>query len=185
MSLRWGDWRLVSHALQCTPSITGGQKHTHTHSYEPATGNEGLRVPSHLYQTSRVLQGIWKQLRSSGTRKASQATSKDQAHKCSLSSFFANMWERGLSRFSLLTQKNRLLMHLWKLWHKMTVNVIAATCVASNLQKQPKWGSVTYLEYFGTYLGYLSTNCMSQHSATFPANPTWIPDIPHHCLPQN
>ncbi len=34
---------------------------------------------------------------------------------------------------------------------------------------------VTYLEYFGTYLGYLSTNHMSQHSDTFPANPTLNP----------
>ena len=47
----------------------------------------GARLPSHLYQISRVLQGIWRQLRSSGTRKASQAMSKDQAHKCLLSSF--------------------------------------------------------------------------------------------------
>ncbi len=35
--------------------------------------------------------------------------------------------------------------------------------------------SVTYLEYFGTYLGYLSTNHISQHSDTFPANPTLNP----------
>jgi hypothetical protein len=27
-------------------------------------------------------------------------------------------------------------------------------------------GGVTYLEYFGTYLGYLSTDPMSQHSDT-------------------
>ncbi len=27
--------------------------------YEPATGNEGARLPSHLYQTSGVLQDIW------------------------------------------------------------------------------------------------------------------------------
>ncbi len=89
---------------------------------------------------------------------------------------FANMWERGLSRFSLLTRKNRLLTHLRKLWHKMTFNVITATL--NNLHKQPKWGSVTtilYLEYFGTYLGYLSTNHMSQHSDTFPVNPTLNP----------
>ncbi len=56
-------------------------------SYESATGNEGARLPSHLYRTSCVLQGIWRQLRSSGTRKASQVASEDQAHKCLLSSF--------------------------------------------------------------------------------------------------
>ncbi len=41
------------------------------------------------------------------------------------------------------------------------------------------------LEYFGTYLGYLLTNPMSQHSDTFPASPSWIPDIPHHRLLRN
>jgi hypothetical protein len=51
---------------------------------------------------------------------------------------FANMCARDLSRYSLLTQKTRLLAHLQKFWHKMTFNVIAATCVASNLHKQPK-----------------------------------------------
>ncbi len=76
-------------------------------------------------------------------------------------------------------------MHLQKLWHKMIFNIIAATCVASNLHKQPKWGSVTYLEYFCTYLGYYPTNPMSQHSDTFPANLSWIPDIPWHRLLQN
>jgi hypothetical protein len=45
---------------------------------------------------------------------------------------------RGLLRYSLLTQNTRLLTHLQKLWHKMTFNIIAATCVASNLHKQPK-----------------------------------------------
>ncbi len=59
----------------------------HHPSYDPAWGNEGARLPSHLYWTSCVLQGIWGQLRSSGTCKASQATSEDQAHKCLLSSF--------------------------------------------------------------------------------------------------
>jgi hypothetical protein len=62
-------------------------------------------------------------------------------------------------------------MHLQKLWHKMTFNVITAKYVPSNLHKQPKQGSVTYLEYFGTYLEYLPTNPMSQHSDTFPAHP--------------
>jgi hypothetical protein len=40
----------------------------------------------------------------------------------------------------------------------------------------------TYLEYFGTYLGYLLTNPTSQHSDTSPANSSWIPDIPRHHL---
>ncbi len=98
---------------------------------------------------------------------------------------FAHMCKRGLSRYSLLTQKTRLLMHLRKLWHKMTFNIITATCVASNLHKQLKWGSVVYLKYFGTYLGYLPSNPISQHSDTFPANPSWIPYTPRHCLLQN
>ena len=51
-------------------------------SDEPATGNEGARLPSHLHQTLCLLQGIWGQLGRSGTRKASQATPKDQAHQC-------------------------------------------------------------------------------------------------------
>ena len=50
---------------------------------------------------------------------------------------FANMYARGLLKYSLLTQKTRLLMHSPKLWHKMTSNVIAATCVASDLPKLP------------------------------------------------
>ncbi len=55
-------------------------------SYEPATGNEEARLPSCLYQTPCVLQGIWRQLRSSGTCKASQAMYEDQAYKCLLPS---------------------------------------------------------------------------------------------------
>ncbi len=46
-------------------------------------------------------------------------------------------------------------------------------------------GCVMYLEYFSIYLGYLPTKPMSQHSDTFPANPSWIPDIPRHCLLRN
>jgi hypothetical protein len=49
----------------------------------------------------------------------------------------------------------------------------------------PSLAHVTYSEYFGTYLGYLPTNPMSHHSDTFPANPSWIPDIPHHRLLRN
>jgi hypothetical protein len=41
------------------------------------------------------------------------------------------------------------------------------------------------VEYFGTYLEYLPTDPRSQHSDTFPANPSWIPDIPQHHLLQN
>ncbi len=43
---------------------------------------------------------------------------------------------------SPLTQKTRLLIHSWKLWHKMTASVIVAICVVRNLSKPPKWGSV-------------------------------------------
>ncbi len=65
--------------------------------------------------------------------------------------------------------KTILLMRSPSPWHKMTFNLTVAICVASNLSKPSKWGSVTYdVEYFGTYLGY------------FPQilGPRWIPDIP-------
>ena len=43
--------------------------------------------------------------------------------------------------------------------------------------KQPKWGSVTKIRYFGTYLRYLPTNPTSHHCDNIPANPSWITDI--------
>ncbi len=82
----------------------------HSH-HEPTTGNEGAKLQGCLYQTLCLLQSIWRQHRSPGTCKASKATSKDQAHKCLLSSFFANMCKTGLSRSPPLTPKTRLLTH--------------------------------------------------------------------------
>ena len=43
--------------------------------------------------------------------------------------------------------------------------------------KQPKWGSVTKIGYFGTYLQYLPTNPMSRLCDNIPANPSWITDV--------
>ncbi len=88
---------------------------------------------------------------------------------------FCKHVRKGLIKIFPVDTKDQIADPLTKLWHKTSFNVIAATCVASNLHKQPKWGSVTYLEYFGTYLGYLSTNPMSQHSDTLPANPRLNP----------
>ncbi len=76
-------------------------------SYELAWGNEGARLPSHLYRTSRVLQGIWGQLMSSGTCKASQAKSKDQAHKCLLSSFLQTC-EKGFIKTFPIDMKDQI-----------------------------------------------------------------------------
>ncbi len=98
---------------------------------------------------------------------------------------FVNMCKKGFIKIFPVDTKDQFADALTKALKKITFNVIATTCVASNLHKQPKWGSDTYLEYFSTYLGYLPTNPMSQHSDTFPANPSWIPDIPRHCLLRN
>jgi hypothetical protein len=51
---------------------------------------------------------------------------------------FANMYARDSSRSSLWTPRTRLLTHSPNPWHKMTFNVIVASCAASNLHKQPK-----------------------------------------------
>ncbi len=115
----------------------------HSH-HEPLTGNEGVKLQGCLYQTLCILQGIWRQYRSPGTCMASKAMPKDQAHKCLLSSLFANTCKRGLSRSSPSAPKTRLLMHSQKLWHKTTSNVIAALCAVGNLFKPPKWGSACH-----------------------------------------
>jgi hypothetical protein len=57
---------------------------------------------------------------------------------------FTNMYARDSSRSSLWTPRTRLLTHSPNPWHKMTFNVIVASCVTSDLHKQPKWGSVMY-----------------------------------------
>ena len=88
---------------------------------------------------------------------------------------FANMCARDSSRFSLSTQNTRFLTHLPRLWHKMTSNVIAATCVASNLPQATKVRECYKIEYFGTYIRYLPTNPTSPHCDTFPTNPRSIP----------
>jgi hypothetical protein len=51
---------------------------------------------------------------------------------------FANMCRRGLSKYSPLTPRIRLLMLLPSLYHKMFFNVKIASCVASDLHKLPK-----------------------------------------------
>ena len=48
-----------------------------------------------------------------------------------------------------------------------------------------RFTSLTYLEYFGTFLEFLPNNPRLQHSDKFPANPSWIPDIPRHHLSRN
>ncbi len=60
--------------------------------------------------------------------------------------FFANMCGRGLSKYSPLTPRIRLLMLLPSPWHKMIFNVIVTSCAASDPHKLPKWGSVTLWE---------------------------------------
>ncbi len=84
------------------------------------------------------------------------------------------------------------------LWQQLCSSMVVAATVlqqrrcggggsfaAAALRQRGGGSGVAYLEYFGTYLGYLPTNLMSHHSDTFPANPSWIPDIPHHRLLQN
>jgi hypothetical protein len=95
-------------------------------------------------------------------------------------------WLSGISRLWCMVTKmrnrmliapftiNQTLSYIWRrhsptscytqYWHGMKLHWRAILHVP-----------VTYLEYFGTYLGYLSTNHMSQHSDTFPANPTLNP----------
>jgi hypothetical protein len=72
---------------------------------------------------------------------------------------FANMYASDSSRSSLWTPRTRLLTHSLNPWHKMTFNVIVASCVASDLHKQPKWGSVMYWSTSVLILGaYLESN---------------------------
>jgi hypothetical protein len=51
---------------------------------------------------------------------------------------FANMCGRGLSKYSPLTPRIRLLMLLPSHWHKAIYNVIVASCAASDLHTLPK-----------------------------------------------
>jgi hypothetical protein len=51
---------------------------------------------------------------------------------------FVNMCERCLSKYSLLTPRNRLLMLSPSPWHKMTFHIIIASCAASDPHKLPK-----------------------------------------------
>jgi hypothetical protein len=50
-----------------------------------------------------------------------------------------------------------LLTHSPNPWHKMTFNVIIASCVASDLHKRPKWGSVTYMVLWYLFWCFLHT----------------------------
>ncbi len=45
---------MISHALQCTPSVTGGQKHTHTHTHD--NGNE-FKLHFHALCTTYGVKG--------------------------------------------------------------------------------------------------------------------------------
>jgi hypothetical protein len=45
---------------------------------------------------------------------------------------------KGLIKIFPIDTKDQLLTHLLRLWHRMTSNVIAASCMVSNLSKQPK-----------------------------------------------
>ncbi len=150
----------------------------HSH-HEPTTKNEGAKLQGHLQQTLCILQGIWRQLGCSGTCKTFQATSKDQAHQRMLPSIPWTHVQGTHKDIPYQHKKTRLLTHSPRHWHKMTISIIIAIFATGDLSKPPKWQSVTYLEYFGTYLGYLLTNPMSRHWGTFlpiplriPANPT-------------
>ncbi len=55
------------------------------------------------------------------------------------------LFGRGLSKYSPLTPRIRLLTLLPSPWLKMIFNVIVASCATSDPHKLPKWGSVTLL----------------------------------------
>jgi hypothetical protein len=123
-------------------------------SHEPATGNEGARFPSHLHlalciaRYSRTTLVLWN---SQGFPNYAQGPSTSMFAII----IFASMCARDLSRYSLSTQKTRLLTYLPSLWHKMTFNVIVAPCAASNLSQATKVREFYKFGYFGTYLWYL------------------------------
>jgi hypothetical protein len=51
---------------------------------------------------------------------------------------FCKHVRKGLIKIFPVDTKDQIADPLTKLWHKTSFNVIAATCVASNLHKQPK-----------------------------------------------
>ncbi len=59
----------------------------HPSYYVSGSRNPRKRVSSNLYQALRILQDFWRQLRCSGTHKASKALPSYQAHQCLLPSF--------------------------------------------------------------------------------------------------
>ena len=70
---------------------------------------------------------------------------------------FVNMYARDSSRSSLWTPRTRLLTHSPNPWHKMTFNVIVASCAASNLTSNQSEGVLCirvlwYLFRVRTYL---------------------------------
>ena len=95
---------------------------------------------------------------------------------------FANMCVRDLSRSSLSTRKTRLLTHLPRLWHKMTSNVIAALCVASNLPQATKvrecydnmvlWYLFTVLTYYRTSPLAIRTSLLAIRTSLLVTNET-------------
>ncbi len=149
-------------------------------SYEPASGNEGARLQSHLYWTSRVLQGIWRQLRSSGTRKASQAMPEDQAHKCLLPSFSQTCEKGAYQDLPYWHQRP----DCWRThestgtkWLSMSLP-LHVQCVTS-LSHQSE-GVLCNWKYFGTYLGYLPTTPTSLPCDTFQLIPVSFWDSSGH-----
>ncbi len=86
------------------------------------------------------------------------------------------MCGRGLSKYFPLTLRIRLLTLLPSPWHKMIFYVIVASCVASDLHKLPKWGSVTLLVLWYLFYMYLRVSSGSKHAA--PAMmPTSVPEF--------
>ncbi len=83
---------------------------------------------------------------------------------------FTNMCARDSSRSSLWTPRTKLLMPSPNPWHKMTFNVIVASCAASDLHKQPKRGSVTYVVLWYLFLPYLPTYSIQNQSCLLEQN---------------
>ncbi len=150
--------------------------------------NEGAKLQGRLYQTLCLLQSIWRQRRSPGTRKASKATPKDQAHKCLLSSFSQTQVKGAYQDLPYQHQRP----DCW-CTHKSSTKQPPASLLpyvpfVTSLSQQSKgvlcnWKYFgTYLEilhisrdlvmrkvnkYFGTYLGHLPMIPMSPQCDTF------------------
>ena len=80
---------------------------------------------------------------------------------------FANMYARDSSRSSLWTPRTRLLTHSPNPWHKMTFNVILASCAASDLTSNQSEG-VLGIQYFGTYFREETFSCFLPRVSILP-----------------